>query len=345
LLVVLGASCGAPPALAADTRVLLLRPSSPSPTLSEALVYVQGELGSVQLEPIQAVFQMRQQSAAPVFQSGTYGALVFMEQGGILIIEAYRPDVPEPIIQRLDTRDGRITPQVVAIRAVEALRAAMQNLVKSPPSDRGPVPEAVQRFARVKKPPTPSTPPERGPEPPEARELRGAPIEVGIWTAPELRLDPQADHPYFGFGTSIVVGKSWLFGVARFDTTLTPLEFSEDTQRTEVARMAATACLRLRGAWTENFGTYLDLGGGAALSDVQGFAGPSFETHRERHTSVVGVTHVGIDYWALRYLAFFVELFASTALDSPAVGLAGAERRRLERPLLGTSVGWALSYR
>jgi hypothetical protein len=158
-------------------------------------------------------------------------------------------------------------------------------------------------------------------------------------------LDPKADHPFFGMSASLVAGKSWLFAVLRFETTLTPLQFEEDFGRAEVERIAATGRLRLRGALRENFGTYFGLGGGVALFQIEGFAGSGFEANRQQHTTAIGAASLGMDYWVARYLGFFVESFASAALDAPAVGLGRAERRRLERPLFGASVGVALSYR
>lgn len=345
MLMLSGVLASAASARGADTRVLLLRPAEPSPLLSEALVYVQGELGSVQLEPSQAVFQTRQPGAAPVLRPGTYGALVFVEQGGMLVIEAYRPDVPEPITQSLNTRDGRITPQVVAIRAVEALRAAMQQLVRSHPDDATSVPEAVQRFARVQKEEVTRPAPVPSPVAPREPEPSGAPLEVGLWAAPDLRFDPQADHPFFGFGMNVVIGKHWYFAVAHFDSTVTPLEFEEDSGRAEVDRVSASGHLRIRGSLTTNLGAYFEVGGGAALFDIEGFASPDFDTDRQRHTTVIGVAALGMDYWVMRRVAFFTQVNASAALDAPAVGLAGAERRRLERPLLAASLGLALSYR
>jgi hypothetical protein len=221
----------------------------------------------------------------------------------------------------------------------------MQQLVRSHPNDRASVPEAVQRFARVKKPPASESRSPPPTQPPRDPERQSTPLEAGIWAAPEFRMDPQADHPFFGFATSIVIGKRWFFAVADFDTNLTPLQFDEASGRAEVNRFAASGQIRIRAPLTTNLGGYVQAGGGVALFDVRGFSGADFDSNRQRHTTAIAVASLGIVYWAVRQVGFFAEVGASTALDSPAVGLAGAERRHLERPLAGASVGLAISYR
>jgi len=113
-------------ASAEESRVLLVYPEVPSQLLSEALVHVRGELGSLGLSIHVTTTAAEEQDVKPELPPGTYGALVFEERPGLLILRAYHPGSAEPTTQQLSTQDGRITPVVAGVRAVETLRAALQ---------------------------------------------------------------------------------------------------------------------------------------------------------------------------------------------------------------------------
>lgn len=338
-------------AAAQESRVLLVYPESPSPLLSEALVHVRGELGSVGLSVQVITTEPDNQDIRPELPDGTYGALVFEEHPGILIMRAYHPGSPEPTTQQVATHDGRITPHVAGVRAVETLRAALQQYYYT--TNRQ-VPDAVKKIARItERPPahpSPSPPPARPPPPPPApsppppppRERRSL-FELNLWLAPALTVDV-ANERIAGAGiAAATIGRDWYFAGIELQSTVLPFELSAESGSATIHRHAGALDVQGRLQLTPATLLYATLGGGVAYYRVRGQAEAGYEAQNDSHLTAFGALSLGAEYRVGSRVGLYAQAQGSAALDAPYLRFSGVPTERFERPLLifcfGVSLG------
>lgn len=330
----------------AEERVLLVYPEVPSPLLGEALVHVRGELGSLGLTLQVTTTAAEEQDVKPELLSGTYGALVFEERPGLLILRAYHPGSSEPTTQQLGTQDGRITPHVVGVRAVETLRAALQQYYYS---THHPVPESVKKLARIEEPPPPPPPPPvppppvpppppPSPPPPAPSEPRSA-FAVDLWLAPLVQVDALNARTAGAASLALGAGRDWWLVAAELESTVIPFELRAESGSARIHRHAATLEFRSRLRLSEALGLFAELGGGPVAYRVQGTAESGYAANDESHWTAFGVVGVGAECWFGSRVGMFLEAEASAALNAPYVRFTGIPGERFERPLLSFAVG------
>jgi hypothetical protein len=321
-------------AAAQQSKVVLVYPATPSPLLAEALVHVRGEFGSVGLS-VEVVSGSRSVATSrPEFKPGTYGALVLEEGPGWLVIRAYHPESKEPIVQRLQTGGRELAPNVVAVRAVEALRAALQQYYYTTNKS---MPDAVKKIARIQEPAKQPKQPELTP-PPVVPTL-SKPIEFALWLAPAANL--AASHSAWAGGVSgaVSVGRDYFTGAAHLETTLLPFELTNPSGVARVQRMAGLLEARPRFFATSAFGVFLELGAGLSHYRVSGLPNPGYTGAESTHTTAVGLLGVGAEYWLNAHFGLFVSARATLATNAPQIRFAGDSISALERPLLGLALG------
>ncbi|HEU5077397.1 MAG TPA: hypothetical protein VFU02_24565 [Polyangiaceae bacterium] len=329
---------------AEESRVLLVYPEVPSPLLGEALVHVRGELGSLGLSIQVTTTAAEEQDVKPELLPGTYGALVFEERPGALILRAYHPGSLEPTTQQLSTQDGRITPHVVGVRAVETLRAALQQYYYS---THEPVPEPVKRLARVEDPPPPPPPrppppaplpPAPAPPPPSPPE-RHSGLALDLWLAPMLQWDVLNARAAGAASVGLGLGRDWWAVGAELESTWIPFELRAESGSAQVHRHAAAVELQSRLRLTRGFGVFARLGGGLLAYRMKGAAVPGYDANDDSHWTAFGAAGVGADCWFNSRFGMFLEGEASVALDAPYVRFTGVPSERFERPLLSFALG------
>ncbi len=334
-------------AAAQESRVLLVYPEVPSPLLREALVHVRGEFGSVGLSVKVITTRPDGQDLKPQLEEGEYGALVFEERPGVLIMRAYHPGSPRPITQRLFTRDGRITAHVAAVRAVETLRAALQEYYYS--TNRH-MPDPVKKIARIDERGTrasPPAPPPRQPMPPRQAPPPPPPpapapgVEVALWMGPTLMLDVQNRVPAGGVSAAVSVGRSWYFASVHFESTLLPFHIDAPSGQADMQRLGGALEFWGRFKLSSDAALFARLGGGLARYSVSGRAEPGFTAKDPRHSSPFFAGGVGSEYWLGPQVALFLCAQASYALDAPYLRFAGLPTERFERPFVGLMFGVA----
>ncbi len=333
-------------AVAEESRVLLVYPEVPSPLLGEALVHVRGELGSLGLAIQVTTTAAEERDVKPELAPGTYGALTFEERPGLLILRAYHPGSPEPISQQLGTQDGRITPLVVGVRAVETLRAALQQYYYS---THHPVPEPVKKLARIEEPPPPRPAPPPppvvapsprpvAPPPPAASESRAS-FTADLWLAPTLQVDALNARTAGAASLGLGAGSDWWLVAAELESTLLPFELRAESGSARVHRHAAALEFRSRLRLSEAVGLFAKLGGGPVAYRVQGTARSGYAANDETHWTAFGVAGLGGEWWLGPRVGLFFEAEASAALNAPYVRFGGIAGDRFERPLLSFAVG------
>src|SRR5262249_35115347 len=113
--------------------VLIVTPSNTSPLIDEGVVRVRGELSALGLTTEnESEGKSSTTSARPAYQ----GTLVFERFGDWLRIQAWNPNLAMPVTQWIDTSDPSVDAEVLAVRAVEALRAALLPYLRRPPEPK-----------------------------------------------------------------------------------------------------------------------------------------------------------------------------------------------------------------
>ena len=349
-------------------RVLLVAPPDASRLVSEALVRAQGELFAVGLGsvrtgsvPLATAASPSENGSPPHLPTDVYGLLILEQNEGSIVIHAWAPHATESLDARVELGATGVTAEVVAVKAVETLRAAMLQFARR---ERGAVPEAVRGFTRLPseetsseavKPPTkPAPKPPAQPQPPAeppdddrdtqptstaaGAALKGSSAPLGAWLGPQLALDPDASTN-FGGQVGLWVGPRWGFLAIAFDTSFGTLELDADEGDAKVQRRALTLQLggRIRPALALEL--FARAGVGYAAFDVKGQGAPGYRGLHPTHGSVTAQATAGAAWWLARSFGVYASLGSAVAFDAPSVRIAGRKIATLDRPSFSLSVG------
>src|SRR5262245_26595020 len=112
--------------LAAEpARVVILKSQAADPLTDEALIRARGELSGIGLETSVLTADDETLRRIPSFGTDVYGVVAFERYEQRIQIRAYSPGSQLPIVQDIDTQKPGVNAEVVAVRAVETLRAAL----------------------------------------------------------------------------------------------------------------------------------------------------------------------------------------------------------------------------
>lgn len=324
-------------------RVVVLTDPAPVSMLSEALVRVRGELAAAGLS---AELRERKPSDPSEYKPdpGVYGVLAFEQLGPVVLIRAFGPATRTPITESVDTQSSTVNAEVLAVRAVETLRAAM---VQGASRDATDVPDAVRNFTRSAQgqpnadgasQPPPAKP---KPEPPRALQPEPAPhprkpapalthFLVG-WIGGGVALEPNARARSSG-ELGVLAGPRWGFAAASFESSLARLEFSNTAGSASATSRALTLALGARLRLTRRVELFTRAAGGHAWYDVQGRGNPGYVGQHLRPRSAFAALGVSGGYWFADSLGLALDLGARFALDAPRVRIADSDLVALDRP-------------
>jgi hypothetical protein len=340
------------------------------PLVDEGVIRILGELSAVGLDVEVLRRTGETQSDVGPLQEGTYGLIRIHQRGHLLLVEAWAPDGANPSSLEVATNEPDITAEVVAVRAVELLRAkwleygelsgaALPDLVMRfaraegvrPDPRRNPLVEPEQQAA-----PEPPTPAQSAPEPPayvEPRVDTGPPPpaqdEPGgllLQLAGGPSFEAEARHVMnLALGGQLLIGASGLFGGVGVDGSLTPIEFAESVGTASISKSRVLGVLRAELDLASSWRGFLELGGGVARYSIDATADDTtvfFAIDSVEHR-LVGAVRIGTSAWLHRSLG----LYAVAELNGLARSLA---IRMDERPIetLGApsgSLGLGLNLR
>jgi hypothetical protein len=326
---------------AQPARVLVFRADPPSPVLEEALLRVRGELAAVGL-----LVEVRPIEEAPrgdtSVAQGTYGVLVLDQSANLVRIRAYSPDSAVPVEQQVDSTDPHVDPEVIAVRAVETLRAVMLEYARRARDKDEELPAPVSGFTRIgpakKKEP---------PLPPQMREAERAsrPTPVRPWlelrVGPDLSLDTTALAPSAGLSAAVRLHPDLWFLELGAGTTLLPAKLSRAAGDVDVER----SMLDLRAGMTFRpslvFEVSWSAGGGVASYGVSGRANAGYVGRSERHVSPLFTAVFGCALWPSQNLGAYASALSAFPLDAPRVRVAAEDVATAKQPELGGSIGLA----
>lgn len=310
----------------ATVRVLVSTPRGADTIIGDAVVLAQGELSAVGL-----VAEVQAAAAAP--QAGTipgdvYGVLELSQRGPRLLIRARAPRSPHAIEATVDLGAAGVTAEVIAVRAVETLRAAMLQFAQG---EGGNVPQAVRGFTRFES--------EEAPAPSEPLERLVAPL--AFWLGPSLSFHAGV-APDLGAQAGVLVGPSFGFAAAAVETTGRELRLSAAHGSATVSRRALWAQLGARFRASPSWEITTRAGAGYASFEVAGNADPGYSAERKQHGSLSLMLGVSGAYWATRGLGVYGSVGFRLATDAPTIRIADKIVTTLDRPAFVASLGTTL---
>lgn len=321
---------------AAEARVLVTAPEGASPLLQEALVRAQGELLAVGLQPRLELRRVGGAAGAPPLPGGVFGLLLLEQVDGAVLIRAWAPRARQPVDARVELNASGVTAEVIAVRAVETLRAAMLQFAQA---TDGEVPQAVRGFTRfapqpprpARSEPPPAVPPAPSPTPP-----------LAFWAGPAVSLHA-GTSPEMGAQVGVLVGPPFGFAAAALESTLADLHLESDEGSASVRRQAVWAQLGARFRPARDWEVTTRAGAGYAAFSIEGSAAAGYRGRQAAHGSAAFMLGVSGGYWATRAFGLYASVGGRLVTDAPTVVIAGTPVSTLDRPSfvlsLGVSVG------
>jgi hypothetical protein len=317
----------------ATSRVLIRLPERPDALLEEALVRVRGELSAMGLSADERLEHVESPQSPPTFDADVAGALFLTRDGSLIRIRAFGP-ASASVSQELDARASDITPEVVAVRAVEALRAVMLRVQKPP--EAPPKPKQVPPPPAKPKALPPQPPPPVSPPPSVAPRGRGA---LSVWAGPSAEYDVASRTLGAGASVSVLYGSAPCFAGPALGTTLLDHKLRDASGYVLVKRSSAAlragCALRL---W-RSLEAWAAVVGGGALYAVEGHANPGFIGKTGHHLSPVLGGALGLTLFVSRLTGLYAEVDGSFASNTPGVVANHRDLANMERPLLSAGLG------
>jgi hypothetical protein len=340
LILLLGVLLATLPASAVPARVLVFRPEPPSPVLEEAIVRVRGELGAVGLLVEVRPIEEAPRSDSSVTGQGTYGVLVLEHAGDYVRVRAYSPDSAIPVEQQVDSNDPHVDAEVIAVRAVETLRAVMLEYARRAREKDEDIPDPVTGFTRIGATPKKPAPPAPKPAAPRPSELRPW---FGMRAGPELALDTTRLSPNAGVSAAVrIIPDTYYFFELGGSMNLLAAGLSRAAGDVEVDRslldLRVGGLLRLSPV----FDVFASAGGGVGSYGVVGRPGEGFVGRRARHLSALVSGSFGCELFPTRRFGAYASLLGTFALDAPRVRVDGRSVATAKAPELAASLGVAL---
>lgn len=320
-------------------RVLIVTSGPASTLLDEGLVRVRGELAAMGLGTevrAESGPPPKHEEVSPEFQ----GALVFERFGDWLRIQAWNPSTPMPVTQWIDASDPAVDAEVVAIRAVEALRAALLPYLRKndepPPSEPATTsPEVPRRHAST-------LPPGDSYVPARPSNDRGADTRATIWVGPALGFDVGPGSVHIGAQAGFAYGVPEASGGVRFEVTRAKVPVREEAGEVQVLRFGILIDARTQVRLFERTQAYGALGGGLVHHRVEGVAAPGYSGRDAGHTTPSFLGELGVSYSFAPRLGAYTSVRGTIATDAPVVRVDRRAVATLERPEIALSTGVVL---
>jgi hypothetical protein len=313
-----------------------MAPSDASALLKESLVRAQGELSAVGLGADVELLTDEQSKPHHTrgLRPGVYGLLELEQRGSLLWIRAWAPGAAESLNARVNLAAPGVTSEVIAVRAVETLRAAMLQFTEA---ERGRVPEVVRGFTRFVAPPEPP----RGPTLPPTEPTRRSP-PLAFWAGPALSLHPGV-APDLGAQVGILVGPNRAFAGAAFETTMGGLHLEGEHGSADVRRQAVWLQLGVRFRPGSAWEVATRAGAGYAAFNIDGAGDAGYRGVDSSHGSFALMLGVSTVYWATRSFGLYGSVGGRLSTNAPTILIADKQVTTLDRPSfvlsLGASVG------
>ncbi len=295
--------------------------------LTRALVLIRGELAALGLD-----VQVRgaDEGDGPPLQSEVTSERLSLDvKDGVLVVRVFARDADAPLVERIDLDGADVTAEVIAVRAVEVLRAA--RLLPSQP------PRVAAPTATVAAPPAARPRPALPLASARGRDLPALQLSLG----PTLVQNPQG-VPLLNAQAAVLLGPHWGFLAVGAESS--PRGWSSSARRAPRRFLVAGYSYNSALAFFCNRAWELSARGGASYLHYKasGVAHPGYlERDLEHGTGAISLSVGGAYY--------FMRAFACTSMsrvwqrsDAARVRLGEESVVTLDRPSLALGVGLLL---
>lgn len=328
----------------AAPRVRIQRPPHAEALIDEAVVRMLGELTAVGLDVEIVHREGELPQAREPLPADTYGLVAFRSGSAAIHVDVWSPEGGDAYSLTVDTHEPGMNAEVVAVRAVEALRAKWLQYGELSGAD---LPKPVLEFARAKGPPPPVpqkakpvAPPRTKPaEPAEPASLQRPtpreptfPSPASLWSwqlllGPTLRLDDDTSSSV-GLGGSLLIGRGAWFAGFSVSGGVLPAEIVDVAGSATVHDIRYLGVARAEVSVTQDFRGYLQGGLGFTRYSINASApnGAPLEARDSVETRFGGLLKAGANWWLGEHLGFYA--------DAELRGLLPAFRVRMDdRPV------------
>jgi hypothetical protein len=297
--------------------------------MTRALVLIRGELSAVGLDL--QVHGADDVASTPADTSSDRLSLDVKD--GAIVVRVFPSGAQAPLVESVDLDGPEVTAEVIAVRAVEALRAARL------------LPAPAQRPPAPKPPPTPPVPPPLIEQPPAEQ----GPVQPSVRTVPllELALGPTFVQnlqgvPQLNARAALAVGPSWGFAAIGAEGSLSGLDFERDPGSAQISRrtlfLQLGARIQLHRAWELN----ARLGGHYLHYRASGSAQTGYSAQELQHDTGGVSLSVGGAYYFARAVGLYFDFGGLAAFDAARVRLADETVVTLDQPSFAVGFGLLL---
>jgi hypothetical protein len=267
----------------------------------------------------------------------------------------------DPVLQTVNARDPATTAELIAIRAVEGLRAAMMQALRRTPDGLETAPESVRRFTRQeddepREAPGPeattAAPPSVAPDTATSTTATGDGKQHGSAPNTALLLTAGATASWEGgdTGLSATLGVAWLLpplalGIG-LDGGIIPGSWQAQAGSVELRPFGITGTVAARLPCGHDWECQLGAGAGMRQFSISAVSTPNggmTTTAQENHASVLLLLETLVGYFPAPRWGFFARGQVGFLVDAPELSLGG-ETLTWGRPSVGITLGGAARF-
>lgn len=321
--------------------------------MEEALIRIRGELQAVGLHvEVRRDPGWSPDDLAPL-EAGDYGVIVLSQQGTRIDIRAYAPGLETPVSQSAHTSYPGMDAEVVAVRAVEALRAAMIQFARNRPASSDPLPPAVGDFTRLEPPSPPPAPlaveaPPPPPPPSTTESEPSAPPSTtttwAVWLGAVGLLDFPATLGHGGIAGALWWQQAGLRVGVLGQRTLTGGRLHELEGSAIVERSALQLLVGTERALTSDTFAFAAAGVGAVYSEARARANPGFVSSTTTHLSPALSVQLGAGYRFAPPVGAFALAGAEVLAEALRLRFDGRDVAETGRPAASLTLGLTVDF-
>jgi len=268
---------------------------------------------------------------APAAPDATNDRLTLDVQEGQIVVRVFLAGAQAPLVESVDFDGPDVTAEVIAVRAVEALRAA--RLLPSP-SQRAAAPKPPSEHPPAEHPPAEHPPPEQPSVAANAPPVPTLQLSLG----PSFVQNSQG-LPQLSAQAAVLIGPSWGFVALGAEGSLTGLDFERSAGSAQISRrrlfLQLGARARVHQGWEVSARggvSYLHYG-------ATGMAEAGYQAQELEHGTGALSLSFGGAYYFVRALGVYLDLSGLVAFDAARVRLADENVVTLDRPSLALGFG------
>jgi len=309
---------------------VIVSSNSSDARMARALVLIRGELSALGLD-----VQVRVADAAdaPPSASESSDRLSLEVKEGVIVVRVFASKSEAPLVESVDLDGPDVSAEVIAVRAVEALRAA-RLLPSQAQRDAAPVPAA--KHPPAEKPPAAEERP-AGEHPSAALLPPSIPIlqfELGPTFVQHARGFPQPNAH-----AALLVGARWGFVALGAESSLAGLAFERTAGSARVSRrtlfLQLGARVRVHRAWELNARGGL----GYLHYAAEGTAEPGYLARDLQHDTGALSFSLGAAYYFARGFGVYLDVRGLAAFDAARIRLDNEDVVTLDGPSLALGAG------